>query len=355
MVLKKDSSYRPVIDFHNVNALTVPDHYLLPVLSELLQSIGKHNTLFTSLDLSGFWQIPMDDKPREIMAFSIPAGHYKWLCLPMGLQNAPLTFQRMVNTLFSGVTGKGLFVYLDDLIVSKDLDSHLQQLSLVFQKLTQAGLKAKLTKCEFLKSGTEFLGHLVNGDGIHTVDSKITTVQKFPTPKSVENVHSFLELAGYYRAFVKNFGFIASPLTRLLKDVPFLWNDAQQHSFTTLKDTLTHALILAFPDYKLPFTMCMDASALGIGAVLMQMEEGKCPHATVYTGCVLTSAESKYRVTHLEALAVVWVLQHFRDIILGYPATVYTDHIAVTKLFHGKNFTRHLARWSHYSTVLANT
>ncbi len=152
----------------------------------------------------------------------------------MGLRNAPLTFQRMVNTLFSGVICKGLYVYLDDLfVVSKDLDSHLQQLSLVFQKLTQAVLKAKFTKCEFLKSRIEFLGRLVDGDGIHTVYSKITSVQKFTTPKSVKNMRSFLGLAGYHRAFVKNFASIASPLTRLLKkDVPFLRNDAQQHSFS---------------------------------------------------------------------------------------------------------------------------
>ncbi len=139
----------------------------------------------------------MDDKSREITAFSTPTGHYEWLRLPMGLLNAPLTFQRMVNTSFSGVIGKGLFVYLHDLIVvSKDLNSHLQQLSLIFQKLTQAGLKVKLTKCEFLKPRIEFLGHLVDGDGIHTVYSKITAVQKFPTSKSVENVRSFLGLAG---------------------------------------------------------------------------------------------------------------------------------------------------------------
>ncbi len=90
-----------------VNLLAVPDHYPLPVLSELLQSIGKHNTVFTSLDLpSGFWKIPMDDKSREITAFSTPAGNYEWLRLPMGFRNAPFIFQRMVNTLFSGVTGK---------------------------------------------------------------------------------------------------------------------------------------------------------------------------------------------------------------------------------------------------------
>ncbi len=142
----------------------------------------------------------------------------------MGLRNAPLTFQRMVNTLFSSIIGKGLFVYLDDLIVvSKDLDSHLQQLCLVFQKLTEAGLKAKLTKCEFLKSRIEFLGHLVDGDGIHTVDSKITAVQNFPTHISVETVLSFLAFACYYRAFLRKFASIASSMTLFLKkDKPFL-------------------------------------------------------------------------------------------------------------------------------------
>ncbi len=114
-------------------------------------------------------------------------------------------------------------MYLDDLIVvSKDLDSHLQMHSLVFQKLTQASLKVKLTKCEFLKSRIEFLGHFVDRDGIHTVDSKITAVKNFPTPKPVENVRSFLGLAVYYRTFLKNFSSFAFPLTcPLKKDVPF--------------------------------------------------------------------------------------------------------------------------------------
>ncbi len=163
-------------------------------------------------------------------------------------------------------------------------------------------------------------------------------------------MRSFLGLAGYYWAFVKNFVSIASPLMHLLKkDVLLLWNDAQQHSFTTLKDALTHAPILAFPDYKLLFTMCMDSSALGISTVLMQTEKGTRSHAIVYASHVLTSAESKYSITHLEALEVVWALQHFRDIFFGYPITAYTDHTAVTQLFHGKNLTGCLARW--YFTI----
>ncbi len=110
--------------------------------------------------------------------------------------------------------------------------------------------------------------------------------------------------------------------------MPFLWNDVQQHNFTNLKDALTHAQIFALPDYKLPFTMCTDASALRIGAVLMQTEGGKLPHAIACASRVLTSGESKCSVTHLEALGVIWALQYFID-IFGYPVPVYTDHIAV--------------------------
>ncbi len=261
----------------------------------------------------------MDDKSREIMAFSTLAGHYEWLRLPMWLQNESHTFQRVVNTLFSGIICNGLFAYLDGLIVvSRDLDSHLQELSLVFHKHTQAGLKAKLTKCEFLKSRIEFLGHYC---------------AEVPYSQICEECF-FLGRTGCYRAFVKNFASIAPLLTRLLKkDVLLLWNDVQEHSFITLKDALTHTPILAFQDYKVHFTMCTDASALDIGTVLMFTEEGKRYHAFAYAVQVLISVEFKYSVIYLETLAVVWALQYFRDIIFSYPLTVYTDDIAVTIFF----------------------
>ncbi len=112
---------------------------------------------------------------------------------------------------------------------------------------------------------------------------------------------------------------------------------------------LTHEPILAFLNYSFPFTLYTNASALGIGVVLMQTQESRRPHVIAYASRVLTTAESKYSVTHLEALAVVWALKHFRDIIFGYPITVYTDHTAVTQLLHGKNLTGHVVRW--YLTI----
>ncbi len=108
--------------------------------------------------------------------------------------------------------------------------------------------------------------------------------------------------------------------------------------------------MLAFPHYKQPFTLCTDASSLGVDAVLMQASKSQRPHVIAYASRVLSSSESKYSMTHLQALAVVWPLKHFRDIIYGYPITVSMDQAAVTQHFGAKNLTDRLARW--YLTVM---
>ena len=191
----------------------------MPILSDILQSLGKDNAVFSNLDLlSGYWQIPLDEKSREITAFSTPLGHFEFLRMPFGLRNAPLTFQRMINTLFAGLIGNTVCAYLDDLIVvSKDVDSHLIKLREVLAKLSTAGLKIKLSKCEFLKSRIHFLGHVVDGEGIHTVNDKVKAVSQFPRPTSNDHVRSLLGLSGYYRSFIKDYATLASPRTRLLK------------------------------------------------------------------------------------------------------------------------------------------
>ena len=352
LVPKKDGTYRPVIDFRKVNEVTENDRYPLPVLKDLLMSLGKGNKMFSSLDLlSGYWQVPMAPESREVTAFSTPQGHYEWLRMPFGLKSAPITFQRMINTLFADLLGKHVYAFLDDIIISSEnWESHIKTLEEVLLRLKEAGLKAKLTKCEFLKRKITFLGHEVDGDGIHTMSDKVKAVQKFPQPKNVENVRSFLGLCGYYRSFIKNFAALASPLNQLLKkEVPFHWNAAQEKSFQDLKEALCNAPVLAFPDYEAPFIIYTDASALGLGAVLMQQDARGKNCAIAYASRTLNSAESNYSVTHQETLAVVWALKHFRDIVFGYPITIYTDHAAVTEIFKGRNLTGRLARW--YLTI----
>ncbi len=114
---------------------------------------------------------------------------------------------------------------------------------------------------------------MVDELGIHTVDDKISAVSHFPQPKSVDNVRSFLGLAGYYRPFIRNFAAIANPLTKLLKkDTPFEWSKTQESSFNQLMEALTKAPLLVFPQFTDPFLLCTDASTINVGAALMQTD-----------------------------------------------------------------------------------
>ncbi len=121
-------------------------------------------------------------------------------CL-LALRGAPLTFQRTMNNIFGDMLGNFVYIYLDDIIIaSKDMTSHMEALKSVLKRLQDVGLKLKLTKPRI-----KFLGHEVDEQGIHTVDDKIAAVARFPQPKTVENVRSFLGLGGYYCLFIKNF------------------------------------------------------------------------------------------------------------------------------------------------------
>ena len=350
LVPKPDGTWRPCVDYRKLNSVSVPDRFPLPVLGDLLRSLGQ-NKVFTTLDLiSGFWQIPLDEESRPLTAFSTPTGHWEYLVMPFGLQGSPLTFSRLMSNLFRSIVGTEILVYLDDIIImSPDISTHLIRLEHVLAKLSDANLKIKLSKCKFLQSRIKYLGHIVDERGISVDEQKTESIMNYPVPRTIAELRSFLGLAGFYRSFVQGFSKVAAPLTSLLKkDVPFLWEETQQTAFDMLKSNLVNAPILRFPDYAKPFTVATDASYSGLGAVLLQDYMGK-QHPVAYASRTLTNAERNYSVTELEGLAVVWSLKHFRDFIYGYPVTVATDHRPLVGLFTNKTPTGKFARW--YLTV----
>ena len=112
---------------------------------------------------------------------------------------------------------------------------------------------------------------MIGGSGLATDPAKVQAIRDWPTPSSVHDLRGFLGLAGYYRKFVRNFGVIAKPLTDLLKkDSLFVWTSIHESTFLTLKVALSSALVLALPDFSIPFEIETDASGVGVGAVLQQ-------------------------------------------------------------------------------------
>ena len=344
LVKKKDGSFRFCVDYRKLNAVTRKDAHPLPRVDDLLDSL-QGACMFSTLDLrSGYWQISMEPKDREKTAFITPDGLWEFVRMPFGVSNGCATFQRATEIIISGLNYETCLCYFDDVIIP--LNSLEQQYERqVLERFRKHNLRVKASKCMFGADKLTHLGHVVSGKGVHTDPAKITAVATLPDPQNVEQVRSFLGLAGYYRKFIPQIATIAAPLVNLTKKgTKFLWGEDQKRAFAQLKDLLCTAPILAYPQFDKQFFLQTDASDIGLGAVLTQLDSNGNERAISYASRPLTDCEKGYSATEKEALAVVFATDHFRVYLLGRSFTLVTDHSALRWL-HSVEPKGRLARW----------
>ena len=293
LVRKKSGELRFCVDYRKLNNVTRKDAYPLPCVDDTLDTLAG-SCWFTTLDLiSGYWQVPLHTEDREKSAFTTPEGLFEFTVMPFGLCNAPATFQQLMDSVLAGLQWTTCLVYIDDVIIlGKSFDDHLYNLSQVFNRLRQAGLKLQPGKCALVQRKVSFLGHVISPEGIATDPDKTSKVALWPNPTCRRDVQQFLGLANYYRRFIRNFADIAKPLHRLTeKMATFSWSEHCQHAFDELRRLLTTAPILAFPDTAKHFTLDTDASGSGIGAVLSQTQEDGKGRVVAYASRMLSKPE----------------------------------------------------------------
>ena len=238
--------------------------------------------------------------------------------------------------------------FIDDIIVfSSDLDQHMKDIDLIFDRLRKANLKAKPTKCRFGTNSVKYLGHILSSEGILPNPEKIKVIVDFPVPQTPKQVRSFLGIANYYRRFIDKYSTISAPLTALLrKDAEFKWTEECSEAFEKLKIILTSPPVLVFPDLNKDFVVTTDASNKAIGYILSQSDDEGKEHPICYGGRSLRGAEYNYGIPQLECLAAVEAVSAFHPYLANRPFKLITDHQALKYMVNFKHKNARLCRWA---------
>ncbi|GJT52261.1 putative reverse transcriptase domain-containing protein [Tanacetum coccineum] len=200
-VKKNDGSFRMCIDYRELNKLTVKNRYPLPRIDDLFDQL-QGSQFFLKIDLrSRYHQLRVHEDDIPKIAFRTRYRHFEFTVMPFGLTNAPAIFMDLMNRVYRSYLDKFVIVFIDDILIySKTQEEHVEHLRLVLELLKKEKLYAKFSKCEFWLREVQFLGHVINGNGIHVDPSKIEAVKNWKAPRTLTEVRSFLGLAGYYRS-----------------------------------------------------------------------------------------------------------------------------------------------------------
>ncbi|GJZ34636.1 reverse transcriptase domain-containing protein [Tanacetum coccineum] len=330
------------IDYQELNKLTIKNRYPLPRIDDLFDQL-QGSSVYSKIDLrSGYHQLRVRERDIPKTAFRTRYGHYEFQVMPFGLTNAPAVFMDLMNRVCKPYLDKFVIVFIDDILIySRNEEEHASHLRIILELLRKEKLYAKFSKCDFWIHIVQFLGHLIDNQGLHVDPAKIEAVKNWTSPTTPTEVRQFLGLAGYYRRFIEGFSKIAKPLTKLTqKNKNYVWNEEQESAFQLLKQKLCEAPILALPEGNDNFVVYCDASLQGLGAVLMQREK-----VIAYASRQLKPHEENYTTHDLELGAVIFALKIWRHYLYGTKCTVFTDHKSLQHILRQKELNMRQRRW----------
>ncbi|GJR74181.1 putative reverse transcriptase domain-containing protein [Tanacetum coccineum] len=289
-----------------------------PVLIDDLFDQLQGSSVYSKIDLrSGYHQLRVREEDIPKTAFRTRYGHYEFQVMPFGLTNAPAVFMDLMNRVCKPYLDKFMIVFIDDILIySKNKQEHEEHLKLILELLKKEELYAKFSKCEFWIPKVQFLGHVIDSEGIHVDPAKIESIKDWTSPKSPTEIRQFLGLAGLFGAIKK------------------------KQLFNLLKADIVECTNLAFTKGSEISSAYCDASKKGLGAVLMQRE-----NVISYASRQLKIHEKNYTTHDLELGAVVFALKIWRHYLYGTKCTVFTDHKSLQHILDQKELNMRQRRW----------
>jgi hypothetical protein len=342
-VKKKDGKLRIVHDLQKLNSYTIRDSAVPPIIEEFVESYAGRS-VYSVLDMYwGFHARMLDVNSRDMTAFQTPLGSFRLTSLPMGYVNAPAEFQASMMFILQDEVPDVAGVFIDDIPIKgpptkyltpegteevlpenpgirKYIWEHLNDVHRILHRIKEAGGTVSGKKLQLCQSVVEIVGHQCSAKGRKPVDSRISKIQKWPTPINLKEVRGFLGLCGTVRIWIKDYSIIAKPLVHLTrKEIPFTWGPEQEEAFEHLKDLVTQAPALRPIDYSSdrPVILSVDTSIYGIGFILSQEDEQGRRVPARYGSLPLQAHQTEYFQSKLEMYGLLRALHRYRAHIGG--------------------------------------
>ena len=335
LVKKSNGKWRFCTDFRQLNMKIQQNRFPLPLVKDLLEQLGN-SKYFSTLDLKhGFYNIQLDPKSQEYTAFSVNGRQYKYLRLPMGMSISPSVFQRIMSDILSDLIGKGVIVYLDDVLCySADVEKHLDLIKKVLDAMSTAGILLNPDKCLFGVKELNYLGYTITGEGYKPQEDKVKVIKDFPQPTTKKGCKRFIGMMSFYSDLIPNIQYVMGPLHKIcgLK-ADFLWEEEQDQAFERAKELLVNSSYLCFPsncpDAELILTT--DASKDGYGACLAESKDG-VEHPIGFTSGSFRNSQINWTIAEKEAYAFVTGLNFFYTYLYGRHFRFRTDNRSLSFL-----------------------
>ncbi|XP_062557174.1 uncharacterized protein K02A2.6-like [Armigeres subalbatus] len=337
VVPKGSDDIRLCINMRYPNQAIQREHYPLPIIDNLLNKL-KGAVVFSKLDItSAYYHVELHPESREITTFMTSKGLMRFKRLMFGINCAPEIFQRIMCEMLADI--EGVIVYIDDVVVwGATLAEHNERLQKVLAVLEKNHALLNKDKCVFEVQELEILGFKISGDGISPTDDKVAAIRNFRLPESKEEVRSFLGLLNFMGQFIPHLSSRTEALRSFIRGEVESFGADQEKAFDDLRHELASTVHrLGFFDPKDLTELYVDASAVGLGAVLTQRDSKNQPRIISFASKGLTKTERVYPQTQREALAVVWAVEKFYSYLFGIHFTVFTDHKTLEYIFGGKH------------------
>ena len=352
-VSKPDGGVRLCGDYKStVNPQLQVAQHPLPNIQDMLAALGVCR-VFSKIDLrTAFQQLEMDDQSRDYCTVNTHLGLFRPTRLPYGIASSPAIWQRTMDKVFNAMPG--VFCFVDDILIAgKDEWEHQERLIAVLDRIKEHGLRVKREKCHFKVPSIEYLGFLVDKDGVHKTDDKVRAVLEAKAPSNVKELQAFLGLVTFYGRFVKDLATISKPLYALLgKGVVWEWSDLCREAVRKIKAEITSPSFLVHFDKDLPLKLVTDASEVGLGAVLAHTLPSGEERPIAFASRLLNQAEGSYSQIEKEALSLIYGVTKFHMYLYGRKDFILvTDHkplLAIMGPTSGlpKVMAARLYRWS---------